>query len=190
WRERGMEKCVNGGTIEVNTEGRDEGVTSLMAHKARLEAEVGHVAIRSPATQDDNTKVLSFEMYRDAAAFEVHLNGPSLAQLREEIAGIVTKLQGFGARLRASGRYQIATIQRLQEHRREYPGLRQRHYCAAGGRSLQRLYFRRRQDLASHQGRCRSQQLRHPHAGGSQRLAPGKASRLLCDASSLPPGRL
>ena len=44
--------------------------------------------------KDDDTKVLSFEMYRDAAAFEVHLNGPSLAQLREEIAGMVVKLHG------------------------------------------------------------------------------------------------
>jgi hypothetical protein len=33
-------------------------------------------------------------MYRDAAAFEVHLNGPSLTQLREEIAGMVMKLHG------------------------------------------------------------------------------------------------
>jgi quinol monooxygenase YgiN len=33
-------------------------------------------------------------MYRDAAAFEVHLKGPSLAQLKEEIAGIVVKLHG------------------------------------------------------------------------------------------------
>jgi len=44
--------------------------------------------------KDDNTKVLSFEMYRDAAAFEAHLSGSSLAQLREELSGIVTKLHG------------------------------------------------------------------------------------------------
>jgi quinol monooxygenase YgiN len=44
--------------------------------------------------QDDDTKVLSFEMYRDAAAFEAHLNGPSLAQLREELTGVAMKLHG------------------------------------------------------------------------------------------------
>src|SRR5262249_664666 len=33
-----------------------------------------------------------------------------------------------------------------QEDRREYPGLRQGHHRAAGGRSLQRLHFRRWQD--------------------------------------------
>jgi quinol monooxygenase YgiN len=44
--------------------------------------------------KDDDTKVFSFEMYRDADAFEVHLNGPSLAQLRKEIAGTAMKLHG------------------------------------------------------------------------------------------------
>ena len=43
---------------------------------------------RDPQAKDDDTKVLAYEMYRDAAAFEVHVNGPSLAQLRKEIAGM------------------------------------------------------------------------------------------------------
>jgi hypothetical protein len=47
-----------------------------------------------------------------------------------------------------------------------------------------------RQDLASHQNCCRSQQLRSQYAGSSERRAQGEASGLLCHASSLPSGRL
>jgi quinol monooxygenase YgiN len=69
-------------------------VTSLAAHKARVKDEPGTLQFEVLLPQDDDTKVLSFEMYPDAAAFEVQLNGPSLAQLGEEIAGMVTKLHG------------------------------------------------------------------------------------------------
>jgi quinol monooxygenase YgiN len=44
--------------------------------------------------RDEDSKVLSYELYPDDAAFEAHLNGSSLVQFREEIAGIVTKLHG------------------------------------------------------------------------------------------------
>ena len=89
-----MPKFANVVTIEVTPERRDQIVTSLLAHKARLKSEPGTLQFDVLLPKDDDTKVLSFEMYRDAAAFEVHLNGPSLAQLREEIAGMVIKLHG------------------------------------------------------------------------------------------------
>ena len=89
-----MPKFANVVTIEVTPERRDQIVTSLLAHKARLKSEPGALQFDVLLPKDDDTKVLSFEMYRDAAAFEVHLNGPSLAQLRQEIAGIVIKLHG------------------------------------------------------------------------------------------------
>jgi (4S)-4-hydroxy-5-phosphonooxypentane-2,3-dione isomerase len=89
-----MPKFANAVTIEVTPERRDQIVTSLLAHKARLKSEPGTLQFDVLLPKDDDTKVLSFEMYRDAAAFEVHLNGPFLAQLREEIAGIVIKLHG------------------------------------------------------------------------------------------------
>jgi (4S)-4-hydroxy-5-phosphonooxypentane-2,3-dione isomerase len=89
-----MPKFANVVTIEVTPERRDQIVTSLLAHKARLKSEPGTLQFDVLLPKDDDTKVLSLEMYRDAAAFEVHLNGPSLAQLREEIAGIVIKLHG------------------------------------------------------------------------------------------------
>jgi len=44
--------------------------------------------------KDGDTKVLTYEVYRDDVAFEVHRNGPSLAQLREETSELVVKLHG------------------------------------------------------------------------------------------------
>jgi quinol monooxygenase YgiN len=89
-----MPKFANVVTIEVAPGRRDQVVTELAAHKARLKDEPGTLQFEVLLPQDDDTKIFAFEMYRDAAAFEVHLNGPSLAQLREEIAGMVMKLHG------------------------------------------------------------------------------------------------
>ena len=90
-----MPRFANVVTIEVAAGLRDQVVTLLAAHKARLKSEPGTLQFEVLLPKDDDTKVLSFEMYRDAAAFEVHLNGPSLAQLREDTAGIVMKLHGM-----------------------------------------------------------------------------------------------
>ena len=89
-----MPKFASVVTIEVAPERRDQVVTLLLAHKARLKDEPGTLQFEVLLPKDDDTKVLSYEVYRDAAAFEVHLKGPSLAQLKEEIAGMVVKLHG------------------------------------------------------------------------------------------------
>jgi len=89
-----MPKFANVVTIEVAPGRRDQVVTSLSAHQARVKDEPGTLQFEVLLPQDDDTKVLSFEMYRDAAAFDVHLNGPSLAKLREEIAGMAVELHG------------------------------------------------------------------------------------------------
>jgi len=89
-----MSKFANVVTIEVAPGRRDEVVASLLAHKARLKDEPGTLQFEVLPPKDDDTKVLAYEMYRDAAAFEVHVNGPSLAQWREETAGMVVKLHG------------------------------------------------------------------------------------------------
>ena len=89
-----MSKLANVVTIEVVPGQRDRVVTLLLAHKARLKDEPGTLQFEVLLPKDDDTKVLSYEIYRDAAAFDAHLKGPSLAQLREEIAGIVMKLHG------------------------------------------------------------------------------------------------
>ena len=89
-----MPRLANVVTIEVAPGRRDQVLNSLAAHKARVKDEAGTLQFEVMTPQGDDTKILSFEMYRDAAAFEAHLNGPSLAQLREEIAGIVMNLHG------------------------------------------------------------------------------------------------
>ena len=89
-----MPKFANVVTIEVAPGRRDQVVALLAAHKARLKSEPGTLQFEVLLPKEDDTKVLSFEMYRDAAAFETHLHGPSLAQLLKETAGMVMKLHG------------------------------------------------------------------------------------------------
>jgi quinol monooxygenase YgiN len=85
---RVMSKFANVVTVEFAAGRRDQVVNALLAHKARLKDEPGTLQFEVLLPKDDDTKVLTYELYRDAAAFEVHVNGPSLAQLRKEIAGM------------------------------------------------------------------------------------------------------
>jgi (4S)-4-hydroxy-5-phosphonooxypentane-2,3-dione isomerase len=90
-----MPKLANIVTIETTPGRRDQVATSLMAHKARcLKNESGILQFEVLLPKEDQMKVLSYELYRDTAAFDVHRNGPSLAQWREETAGMVVKLNG------------------------------------------------------------------------------------------------
>ena len=49
---------------------------------------------------DDNTKVMLYEVYQDEAASEAHSKGPSMARLREEAAGMMVKISGTRGTLR------------------------------------------------------------------------------------------
>jgi (4S)-4-hydroxy-5-phosphonooxypentane-2,3-dione isomerase len=90
-----MPKFANVVTIEVAAGRRDQVLSLLAAHKARcLKNEPGTLQFEILLPKDDHAKVLSYEVYRDDAAFEVHRNAPSLAQWREETAGMVVKLHG------------------------------------------------------------------------------------------------
>jgi (4S)-4-hydroxy-5-phosphonooxypentane-2,3-dione isomerase len=89
-----MSKFANVVTIEVVPGQRDQVVTLLLAHKARLKDEPGTLQFEVMLPRDEDTKVRVYEMYRDVAAFEVHLNGPSLAHWKKDTAGMVVKLQG------------------------------------------------------------------------------------------------
>ena len=90
-----MPKFANVVTIEAAPGRRDQLIPLLAAHKARcLRDEPGTLAFEILLPKDDDTRILSYEVYRDDAAFDVHRNGRSLAQLREEIAGLVVKLHG------------------------------------------------------------------------------------------------
>ena len=89
-----MSKFANVVTIEVAPGRRDQVVTLLLAHKARLKDEPGTLQFEVLLPKDEDTTIRAYERYRDAAAFEVHLNGPSLAQWKKETAGMVVKLHG------------------------------------------------------------------------------------------------
>jgi len=89
-----MPKFANVVTIEVAPGRRDQVVTLLAAHKARTLKEPGTLQFEILLPKDDDTKVLTYEVYRDDAAFEVHRNGPSLSQWGKETAGMVAKLHG------------------------------------------------------------------------------------------------
>jgi (4S)-4-hydroxy-5-phosphonooxypentane-2,3-dione isomerase len=82
-------------TIEVAPSRRDELLPLLMAHRARsLKDEVGitqQFEVLVPG--DADTKALTCEVYRDEAAFEQHRNGRSIAQFREDTAGMIVKMQ-------------------------------------------------------------------------------------------------
>jgi len=85
-----MPKLAIIATIEVAPGRWDQLLSLLMAHRSRcLKDEPGitpQFDVLLP--HDDDTKVLSYEVYRDAAAFDVHRNGPSIAQFRKETAGM------------------------------------------------------------------------------------------------------
>jgi len=89
-----MSKFANVVTIDVAPGRKDEVVALLLAHKARLKDEPGTLQFEVLLPKDEDTKVRVYEMYRDAAAFEVHLGGPSLAQWKKDTAGMVVKLHG------------------------------------------------------------------------------------------------
>ena len=90
-----MPKLANIVTIEVAAARRDQVVALLLAHKARcLRGEPGTLQLAVLLPKDDDSKVLVYEMYHDAAAFEVHRKGRSFARWREETAGMVVKLHG------------------------------------------------------------------------------------------------
>lgn len=43
--------------------------------------------------EEDETKELLFDVYADAAAFELHRSAPSIAQWRKETAGMVARVE-------------------------------------------------------------------------------------------------
>ena len=90
-----MPKLAIVATIEVAPGRRDEFLPLLIAHRTRcLKDEPGTLQFDPLVPRDDDTKVLLYEVYQDDAAFDAHFNGPSIARLREEAAGIIVKLQG------------------------------------------------------------------------------------------------
>jgi (4S)-4-hydroxy-5-phosphonooxypentane-2,3-dione isomerase len=90
-----MSKFSTVSTIEAAVGQRDQIIPFLAAHKARvLKTEPDTLQFEILIPNNDDTKILLYEVYRDAAAFDVHRNGPSFARWKKETAGMVEKLYG------------------------------------------------------------------------------------------------
>ncbi len=90
-----MPKFAVIGTIEIAPGRTQEFVPLLMAHRARcLHDEPGTLRFDVLLPQEDATKVMLYELYRDEAAFDTHWNGPSLARFREEAARMIASVSG------------------------------------------------------------------------------------------------
>ena len=89
----GGARLVIVGSIEIAPGRRNQFLPLLMAHKARcLKDEPGTLQFEILTPHDDETKVLLYEVYQDATAFDTHRNGPSMARFRDESAGMIGKL--------------------------------------------------------------------------------------------------
>ena len=87
-----MAKFALVGTIEVAPGRKEQLVAALMAHRARCpKDDPGTLQMEVLAPRDDHTRLLLYEVYRDDAAFDVHRDGPSFAQRREETAGAIAE---------------------------------------------------------------------------------------------------
>jgi len=89
-----MPKLAIIATIQVAPGRRDQLLPLLMAHRARCLKDEPGITLQFEVLvpYEDDMKVLSYEVYRDDAAFDVHRNGPSITQFREETAGMGVKL--------------------------------------------------------------------------------------------------
>ncbi len=88
-----MPKLAIVGTIEV-AQGRRDQLLALKARRARCLKNESGITLQFEALLpcDDDTKVLLYEVYRDDAAFDVHQKGSSIAQFRQETAGMSVKV--------------------------------------------------------------------------------------------------
>jgi quinol monooxygenase YgiN len=77
-------------TFEIAPGQRDELLPVLMAHRARcLKEEPGILQFEVLAPEGNDKKVLTYEVYRVAAALDAHRKGASLARWREDSAGML-----------------------------------------------------------------------------------------------------
>jgi (4S)-4-hydroxy-5-phosphonooxypentane-2,3-dione isomerase len=88
-----MAKLALIATMEVATGLRDGLLSSLKAHRDRcLRDEPGTLQFEVLQPYEGDTKILLFEVYRDDGAYQAHRQGSSLAQFRQETAGLQVKL--------------------------------------------------------------------------------------------------
>ena len=83
-------------TFDVADGRIEEFLPLLLAHRDRcLKDEPGTLRFEVLRPRTEENKVLVYEVYEDDAAFQVHWQGPSVARIRAETAGMVEKLSGI-----------------------------------------------------------------------------------------------
>ena len=88
-----MSKLVVMGTVEFAPGKRDQVLPLLMAHRDRcLKDEPGTLRFEMVLPREDDSKILIHEVYQDDAAFALHRSSPSIAQWRQESAGLGVKV--------------------------------------------------------------------------------------------------
>jgi autoinducer 2-degrading protein len=90
-----MAKLAIIATIEIVPGRTKEVLPLLMAHRERsLKGEPGTLEFEVLLPHEEENKVLLYELYKDAAAFEEHRNAASIARFREETSGMIAKISG------------------------------------------------------------------------------------------------
>ena len=89
-----MSKLAIIGSIEVAPGKRNQLLAALRAHKDRCLKDEQGITLQFDILlpQEDDSRVLLHEVYRDDAAFELHRNGASMAQFRKETADLGVKV--------------------------------------------------------------------------------------------------
>lgn len=96
-------------TFEFQEGDRVKYLPALLRHRERcLKDEPGTLQFDVLSVNDDENKLMLYEVYTDPAAFDTHWNGQSIELLQAETKGIELKLSGVrctrveGATYRAS----------------------------------------------------------------------------------------
>jgi autoinducer 2-degrading protein len=90
-----MAKLANVVSIDVKPGNMDALLTALLAHKARsLRDESGTLQFEILRPLGDDSRLMTYEVYQDEAAFERHRAAASLAQLLSETEAMRAGLHG------------------------------------------------------------------------------------------------
>jgi quinol monooxygenase YgiN len=84
-----MPKYAIVATIKTAPGKREEYLKHLRAHAERCRSnEPGTLAFEILVPQEQADTIMLYELYKDRAAFDAHLNGASMQQARKDAAGL------------------------------------------------------------------------------------------------------
>jgi len=90
-----MSKYAIVATIKTVPGKRDEYLAFLKAHGKRcLATEPGTLQFDILVPQEGADTIVLYELYASPEAFQTHWNGPSIAQMRQEAAGLQASITG------------------------------------------------------------------------------------------------